>query len=58
MREKVRVEAERCRQARADGMEVINDVDRAVPEGARAAMATYAEKFGKDKLDAIRNTGK
>ena len=42
---------------RAAGMTVTTDVDRAAFErGMQPLMAGYAQKFGQDKLDAIRNT--
>ena len=60
MREKVRADAESgVAKLEAEGMQVTKDVNRAAFEKAlEPLMATYAEKFGKDKLDAIRNTGK
>jgi len=60
MREKARADAASGVAAlREQGMEVVEDVDRAAFEKAlEPLMAKYAEQFGQDKLDAIRNTGK
>lgn len=60
MREKARADAASgVEKLREQGMEVTEDVDRAAFEAAlEPLMAGYAEKFGQDKLDAIRNTGK
>ena len=57
MREKVRADAESgVETLRSQGMEVVTDVDRAAFEKAlEPLMAGYAEKFGKERLDAIRN---
>lgn len=57
MREKVRADAESgVEMLRSQGMEVTEDVDRAAFEKAlEPLMAGYAEKFGQEKLDAIRN---
>ena len=59
MREKVRQDAdEGVAMLEDQGMEVTNDVDRAAFEEALApAYEAYAEQFGQDKIDAIRNTG-
>ena len=57
MREKVRADADSgVETLRSQGMEVVTDVDRAAFEKAlEPLMAGYAEKFGKERLDAIRN---
>lgn len=57
MREKVRADADSgVETLRSQGMDVITDVDRAAFEKAlEPLMAGYAEKFGKERLDAIRN---
>ncbi len=59
MREKVRQDAdEGVAMLKEQGMEVTEDVDRAAFEEALApAYEAYAEQFGQDKIDAIRNTG-
>ena len=59
MREKVRQDAdEGVATLEEQGMEVVEDVDRAAFEEALApAYEAYAEQFGQDKIDAIRNTG-
>ncbi|MBA3326149.1 MAG: TRAP transporter substrate-binding protein DctP [Rhodobacteraceae bacterium] len=59
MREKSRADAASgVATLREEGMEVIEDVDRAAFEAAlEPLMAGYAEQFGQEKLDAIRNTG-
>ncbi|HEY9057955.1 MAG TPA: TRAP transporter substrate-binding protein [Aurantimonas sp.] len=60
MREKVRSDADSgVATLKEAGMEVTEDVDRAAFEKAlEPLMAKYAEQFGQDKLDAIRDTGK
>ena len=57
MREKVRADADSgVETLRSQGMEVVTDVDRAAFEKAlEPLMAGYAEKFGKERIDAIRN---
>lgn len=57
MREKVRADAESgVETLREQGMEVVDDVDREAFEKAlEPLMAKYAEQFGKERLDAIRN---
>ena len=57
MREKARADADSgVETLRSQGMEVVTDVDRAAFEKAlEPLMAGYAEKFGKERLDAIRN---
>ncbi|HEU4987356.1 MAG TPA: TRAP transporter substrate-binding protein [Rhizobiaceae bacterium] len=57
MREKVRADAESgVETLREQGMEVVDDVDRGAFEKAlEPLMAKYAEQFGKERLDAIRN---
>jgi TRAP-type C4-dicarboxylate transport system substrate-binding protein len=57
MRDKVAaVEANGVAELRAAGMEVITDVDRAkFQEALEPAYAEYSKKFGKDKIDQIRN---
>jgi TRAP-type C4-dicarboxylate transport system substrate-binding protein len=57
MREKVRADAESgVETLRSQGMEVTEDVDREAFEAAlEPLMAGYAEKFGQERLDAIRN---
>ena len=59
MREKVRQDAdEGVAMLKEQGMEVAEDVDRAAFEEAlKPAYDAYAEQFGQDKIDAIRNTG-
>ncbi|HET8725906.1 MAG TPA: TRAP transporter substrate-binding protein [Alphaproteobacteria bacterium] len=43
-------------ELKSRGMEVVSDVDRAAFEEALApAFAQYAERFGKDRIDEIRN---
>ncbi len=60
MREKVRSDADSgVATLKEAGMEVTEDVDRAAFEKAlEPLMAKYAERFGQEKLDAIRDTGK
>ncbi len=60
MREKVRSDADSgVATLKEAGMEVTEDVDRAAFEKAlEPLMAKYAEQFGQDELDAIRDTGK
>ncbi|HDZ73053.1 MAG TPA: DctP family TRAP transporter solute-binding subunit [Aurantimonas coralicida] len=60
MREKVRSDADSgVATLKEAGMEVTEDVDRAAFDKAlEPLMAKYAEQFGQDKLDAIRDTGK
>ncbi|WP_206454241.1 TRAP transporter substrate-binding protein [Aurantimonas marina] len=60
MREKVRSDADSgVATLKEAGMEVTEGVDRAAFEKAlEPLMAKYAERFGQDKLDAIRGTGK
>jgi tripartite ATP-independent transporter DctP family solute receptor len=57
MREEVAaVEANGVEELRAAGMQVITDVDRAkFQEALEPVYAEYAKKFGKDKIDQIRN---
>jgi len=57
MREKVAaVEATGVAELRAAGMQVVTDVDRTkFQEALEPAYAEYAKKFGKDKIDQIRN---
>lgn len=57
MREKVRADADSgVETLRSQGMEVSDDVDREAFEKAlEPLMDGYAEKFGKERLDAIRN---
>ena len=57
MRDKVAaVEANGVAELRAAGMEVITDVDRTkFQEALEPAYAEYSKKFGKDKIDQIRN---
>lgn len=59
MREKSRADAASgVALLREEGMEVTEDVDRDAFEAAlEPLMAGYAEQFGQDQLDAIRNTG-
>jgi tripartite ATP-independent transporter DctP family solute receptor len=59
MREKVREDAETgVATLREQGMEVVEEVDRAAFEAALApAFAEFAERFGQEKIDAIRNVG-
>ncbi len=60
MRAKVREDAENgVAKLREQGMEVVEDVDRAAFEAAlQPAFAQFAERFGQEKIDAIRNVGK
>jgi TRAP-type C4-dicarboxylate transport system substrate-binding protein len=57
MREKVAaVEANGVAELQAAGMQVVTDVDRAkFQEALEPAYAEYSKKFGKDKIDQIRN---
>jgi TRAP-type transport system periplasmic protein len=57
MRDKVAaVEANGVAELRSAGMEVITDVDRTkFQEALEPAYAEYSKKFGKDKIDQIRN---
>jgi len=57
MREKVRADAESgVETLRSQGMEVVDNVDREAFEKAlEPLMAKYAEQFGKERLEAIRN---
>ena len=59
MREKVREDAETgVATLREQGMEVVEDVDRAAFEAAlQPAFESFAEQFGQDRIDAIRNQG-
>lgn len=59
MRQKVREDAENgVATLKEQGMQVVEDPDRAAFETALApAFAEFAERFGQDKIDAIRNTG-
>jgi tripartite ATP-independent transporter DctP family solute receptor len=59
MRQKVREDAENgVATLKEQGMQVVEDPDRAAFEAALApAFAEFAERFGQDKIDAIRNTG-
>ena len=59
MRAKVREDADNgVATLKEQGMEVVEDVDRAAFEEALApAYEAFAEEFGQDKIDAIRNTG-
>ena len=60
MRAKVREDAENgVAQLKSQGMEVVEDVDRAAFEEAlQPAFAQFAERFGQEKIDEIRNVGK
>jgi len=57
MREKVAaVESNGVAELRAAGMEVITDVDRTKFQEALApAYDEYAKRFGKEKIEQIRN---
>jgi TRAP-type transport system periplasmic protein len=59
MRAKVREDAENgVAQLKAQGMEVVEDVDRAAFEEAlQPAFAAFAQRFGQEKIDEIRNVG-
>ncbi|GGK29706.1 TRAP transporter substrate-binding protein [Salinarimonas ramus] len=59
MREKVREDADNgVATLKEQGMQVVEDPDRAAFEAAlQPAFAEFAERFGQDKIDAIRNTG-
>lgn len=59
MREKARQDAEEgVATLQEQGMEVVEDVDRAAFEEAlRPAFEQFAERFGQDKIDAIRAVG-
>jgi TRAP-type transport system periplasmic protein len=59
MRAKVREDAENgVAQLKAQGMEVVEDVDRAAFEEAlQPAFAVFAQRFGQEKIDEIRNVG-
>jgi len=59
MRAKVREDAENgVATLKEQGMQVVEEVDRAAFEEALApAFAEFAERFGQEKIDAIRNVG-
>jgi TRAP-type transport system periplasmic protein len=59
MRAKAREDADNgVAQLRAQGMEVVEDVDRAAFEEAlQPVFATFAQRFGQEKIDEIRNFG-
>lgn len=59
MRAKVREDADNgVATLKEQGMQVVEEVDRAAFEAALApAFAEFAERFGQDKIDAIRNVG-
>jgi tripartite ATP-independent transporter DctP family solute receptor len=59
MRAKAREDADNgVAQLRAQGMEVVEDVDRAAFEEAlQPVFARFAERFGQEKIDEIRNYG-
>lgn len=59
MRKKAREDADTgVAQLREQGMEVVEDVDRAAFEAAlQPVFKQYAERFGQEKIDAIRNFG-
>jgi tripartite ATP-independent transporter DctP family solute receptor len=59
MRLKVREDADNgVATLKEQGMQVVEDVDRAAFEAALApAFAEFAERFGQEKIDAIRNVG-
>lgn len=59
MRAKVREDAENgVAQLKAQGMQVVEDVDRAAFEAAlQPVFAEFAQRFGQDKIDAIVNYG-
>lgn len=60
MRAKAREDADNgVAQLQAQGMEVVEDVDRAAFEEAlQPVFAKFAERFGQEKIDEIRNYGK
>lgn len=59
MRAKVREDAENgVAQLKSQGMQVVEDVDRAAFEAAlQPVFAEFAQRFGQDKIDAIVNYG-
>jgi TRAP-type transport system periplasmic protein len=59
MRAKAREDADNgVAQLKAQGMEVVEDVDRAAFEEAlQPVFATFAQRFGQEKIDEIRNFG-
>ena len=60
MRAKAREDADNgVAQLKEQGMEVVEDVDRAAFEEAlQPVFTTFAERFGQEKIDEIRNVGK